>query len=110
MIARTTGGLIGLDRRVEIEDGFGTVSERGRTRPLVLTREQVHRMDAAARRVVAAKLGGDSPAEDAVDGGLSEIEIVDGASLVTLVLQAGSAAPDEVWDLLDLVDEVSSEG
>lgn len=110
MTARTTGGLIGLDRLVEIEDGFGTVSEHGRTRHLALTREQVQRLAAAARRVVAGGWVEDSPAEDVVDGGLSEIQIVDGASLVTLVLQAGSAAPDEVWDLLDLVDEVSAQG
>jgi len=106
LTVRTSGGLIGLNRLIEIVDDAGTVSEHGSTRPLELSDKEVQQLATAVRQVVAGGWVDRAPAQDAVDGGLSEIEIVADGTRTTLMLPAGSTASDEVWNLLDLVDEV----
>jgi hypothetical protein len=103
LIVRTRGGLLGFDRQVELDGRTGTVREQGRSRPLELAAEQAERLADAARRIEPGIVDS-SGAQDAVDGGVSEIEVLDGSRRTLLTLPAGATAPDAVWELLDLVD------
>ena len=101
-----TGGALGLDRLVEVVDGVATVSEKGEARTTILAPEQVARLDTAADRLAQASPAAIAPLPDVADAGQSEIAITDGETNTSLVVPAGADAPDEVWDLLEVVDEV----
>lgn len=108
---RTSGGALGLQRLVEVADGQVTVSEKGAERTTTLAPEQVSRLEAVAGQVAAVSstsLGDTWP--DVADAGGSEIAITDGEKETSLRVAAGSDAPSEVWDLLELVEELCEPG
>lgn len=104
----TRGGLFGLDRVVELEvdEGVGTASELGRQWPLTLDDDQAGRLSAAAEHLIGTPVVDTGGSQGAVDAGVSEIRIDDRGRRTSLLVPTGAEAPDEVWALLEVVEEV----
>lgn len=105
----TRGGVLGLDRLVEVENGTGTVSEEGAARDVALDAAQVDRLERAAERLAKAPAVPIGDAPDAVDAGWSEIDIVDAGASRSLRIPAGADAPQDVWEILEVVEAIAAE-
>lgn len=105
----TCGGVLGLDRVVEVENGTGTVSEEGAARDVALDAGQVDRLERAAERLAKAPKVAIGDAPDAVDSGWSDIDIEDAGESRSLRIPAGADAPDDVWEILDVVEAIATE-
>ena len=106
----TRGGALGLDRRVEVDDGRLTVSEPGCRQTTTLARDQWSRLDNAADHLASSAIPAITGPDDVVDGGYSDIEITRAGGTTSLRVPAGAAAPDAVWDLLEIVEEIVDPG
>lgn len=107
IVVHTIGGALGLDRVVEVAEGKVTVTERGEARTAALAPDERARIDRAAARLATVSPDAIAPLEDVVDAGRSEIAIASGGARTALVVPAGAEAPDAVWDLLEVVDELA---
>lgn len=105
----TKGGMLGLDRVVHVDDTEVTVVEGGsRTRTIRLQREDARRLADIATCVAQMADSPTGPSDpDAVDCGVTEIAIREGALELCVQVPSGGFAPDEVWDLLDLVERAA---
>jgi hypothetical protein len=101
---RTRGGLIGVDRQVQIDDARVTLIEGGRRQEGRLDKSRADRLADLAGRVAQLPPKSVGPAPEAVDAGHTEIEIADADLKYHIELPAGVDAPEEIWDLLDAVD------
>jgi hypothetical protein len=103
------GGVLGLDRVVRIDDTNVTVVEDGsKTRQARIPREDAQRLaDIATRAARVAESRYRSSDPDAADASVTVIEIRDGGVQRHVHLSSGVPAPDEIWDLLDAVEQAS---
>jgi hypothetical protein len=105
----TRGGVLGLDRVVRVEDGAATVSESGEARDVALDRDQADRLHRLAGRLAQALEVPVGHPPELLDGGWSDIDIVDADARVSLRVPTGADAPDEVWELLQEVEAIAEE-
>lgn len=102
------GGFLGLDRSVEIQDRAVTVMEKGEVRHAPPLSEAMRdQLDVLTARVIETgsppTLAGRSMASDAMT---NTIAIEDGPQLTHFQVTSGDDAPDEIWDLIDLVSKI----
>lgn len=103
------GGVLGLDRTVEVKEGVVTVTEHGvRKDRRRLTPTLAQRLKELAARVLRegteVHVYTGVPVSDQLR---TRIEILDQGERRTLDLKSGDEAPDEVWELLGTVSEAS---
>ena len=104
------GGFLGIDQRIEIEDGTLTLTEFGKvTKRLSVAKERQKRLEDVARDF--AKCGSAPPAPDgpASDSMETEICIVDGATEHASSFVSGQSMPGEAEELLALTGEILAE-
>jgi hypothetical protein len=107
---RQQGGLFDLDREVSVDKGTVKITEDGAQREIGLLPEAERaRVESLAARVAAASdrvasRGSDLPADPME----TEIAIEDGAQRRQLKVISGDAAPDELWELIGLVNELGT--
>ncbi len=101
--------MLGLDRVVHVDDTELTVVEDGsRTRTMRLSHAKAQCLTEIATRVAQMADSPTGPPDpDAVDCGVTEIAIREGALELRVQVPSGGSAPDEVWDLLDLVEQAA---
>ena len=106
---RQQGGLLGLDREVEVDGDVVKIIDKGDVRyaPRLdpAQREQVERLAARVAEVSdkVIPLGGDLPS----DAMATDIAIEDGGRRSRLAVTSGDSAPDEVWELIGVLGAVS---
>jgi hypothetical protein len=105
----TRGGVLGLDRVVLVEDSTGTVAEDGTARRVALDPDQVDLIRQLVGRLVRAPEVPIGPAPDVVDSGWSDIDIADGPAGRSLHVPTGARAPDDVWELLQVVETIAEQ-
>lgn len=104
---RTVGGLFALDRRVEVRGRELVVHGTGPAASRLLDDAEAERLhDAAARVLGLSDVEIDAPA-DVADDGFTELRLVDDGASRDVRLPVAAEAPDEVWDLLALLDELA---
>lgn len=103
---RTVGGVLGLDRQVEVRGRELTVRGAGTPVTRSLEEQEARRLsDAAARLLALPDVPLQGPA-DVADSGWTELRVVLDGTTRTLRVPVAADAPDEVWDLLGAVDDL----
>lgn len=104
---RTVGGVLAVDRRVVVQDGHLSVHGSGAGEARLLDDAQAARLHHAVARLLALP---DVPVQgpaDVADDGWTELRLELDGAVLELRVPVAADAPDELWDVLGLVDELS---
>lgn len=107
---RQTGGFLGVDQEIEIEDGKATILAGGKVKRISQLDEPLRQqIEGLAERVsvesVATKEGGETPS----DALLTDISIVNGPVQKKLSLMSGDDASDDIYEFLAIAGRLLSE-
>jgi ABC-type metal ion transport system substrate-binding protein len=97
------GGILGVDRLVEVSDGAVTVTEHGARRTIgELEGQELRTLSELAAQVIQTDLAaGDTP--KTYDSMLTVVNIEDGAASRHLAVRSGQEVPPEVRQLVRAV-------
>ncbi len=106
---RQSGGIVGGDERLDLDDTKLTVSSRGeRPRTRQLSQSEQAKVTAAAERLLAKPDAlSAKPPFVASDSMTTEINIGDAHQKRRFEVASGQDAPDELWDLVDALSEAA---
>jgi hypothetical protein len=106
---RQSGGIVGGDERFDLNDAKLTVSSRGEPRRThQLSKSEQAKVSAAATRLLAQP--DPVPAKGgfvASDSMLTEIHIGEAEHVRRFKVASGQDAPDELWDLVDVLSDAA---
>jgi hypothetical protein len=106
---RQTGGIVGADDRFDLDDASLTVSSRGeppRTRRL--SKPEHAKVAAVAKKLLAhAAPPSAKPEFTASDSMLTELKVGDAHQTRHFEVASGQDAPDELWDLVDALNDAA---
>lgn len=103
---RQRGGFLGLDREILIEGDRVRITEKGATRARPIDSAVAARIRALATRVAGvSEQAVHRSSELPSDALATRIAIQDGKRRKQLTIRSGDAAPDEVWELIGVVDD-----
>lgn len=106
---RQTGGIVDADDQFDLDETSLTVSSRGeppRTRRL--SKPEHAKVAAAAKKLLAHPADPSAkPAFTASDSMLTELKVGDAHQTRHFEVTSGQDAPDELWDLVDALNDAA---
>jgi hypothetical protein len=103
---RQRGGFLGLDRKVQVDGNLVRITEKGATRRVhPLGAAEVARVrDLVTRVARVSEQAVQHRSELPSDVLATKIAIEDGPHRKILTVRTGDSAPDEVWELIGVLD------